>query len=221
MRKPSAKKKLSKTEWYFRDIPPDEIPACYFFEYYRETGLIIDPDLPWATLPKARKEHLRPRLEYALRSDAGARRFPIPNLVPDAMPPEPVFESEDGFKLGISWAYTDAEITAAFREWLLRNRPEGFSNTKGRKRSDFLAGLECLGVMRLLHHMNPRELERADSEAWDWMKRRAYFRDRKSALSHFRNLFRYQMEFFQVEARSCKTAAQVARGDSKKATFPV
>jgi len=114
----------------------------------------------------------------------------------------------DSFIGQINWrAFTDREITIAFKRWITSNRSipftsqpkgvRGMTGGRGRDPDEWRASLERLGIMRLMHRFSPADLadevqdvlptELADGEKYS--SKVGNKKERQKALEDFYQLF--------------------------------
>ena len=170
-----TKSKLSETEWRFEDVPPEQLTACFFWEYCREDAELrdlakIDPEAirRWRVID-LRNIFLNHLDVFARLTNAGRDSKPWQELEPtslrveiakafevffqpiEVVPLEDVeFEPEaDYFRqvtLMIDWQYNDAAIAEALEK--LVRRPEKYGDMPRRTE----------GHIRVLDALAPAEL---------------------------------------------------------------
>ncbi len=182
-----------------------------YHEYLRELRE-VRIDKPWMCLTKAERNACKGLYEVMYRYDWGSDGDLWAMYEADSLrEPIEVEKTISGPRIRVKWVFEDDQILEAVKKFLKKARPKKTrADRRGKKLNEFQAALDRIGVMRLLHHMRPSELERVDPKAFDFLKRRRndHFKDRKKAFQLYRKLFNTKKPWMRDEPRSWETAAR-------------
>jgi hypothetical protein len=160
---------LPDSEWDFRQIPDEQIFACYWWEFSRTAVLKADPDYvhgglnpyakygefaaPWprqcfVTLDRKYRETLAANYRMAGGMYPLDYRHYVKNH--DGV------TSDSLYAFQIDWTHSDKNLRNCFEGWLKQNRPPDIQQQEARGRnaplSQMKENLEALGIYRIIAH---------------------------------------------------------------------
>lgn len=178
-------------ECIFDEVEDEEIQACAYWEFFRETNSGVDYPA-WQRLSSDEKAKHKNRLLWLGNAELLTRFDEDENESFHAPFSVATNEEEEGdfeYKCQINFEYSDGEIIDEFKKWLKNHRSnKPILKTKGKKDNSYRARLRGLGIMRVLYYHTPHEVKilfpKFYSKIQDTM-----FKDRSIAIDYFFSLF--------------------------------